>query len=288
MLSRTRRQLAGQGRIGIGIAWYSDSPGIVDDLAHKTLTLPYNDSEKVRELFEKRGDEIACLIVEPIAGNMGVVPPQPGFLQTLRDVTQEHGALLIFDEVITGFRVGLGGAQEMFGIQPDLTTLGKIIGGGLPVGAYGGSAKLMSNISPVGPVYQAGTLSGNPLAMVAGSAMLDVLSEPGLYESLDSMAKTLCDGFQQHADRLGIPVQIQRVGSMFSMFFTDQEIVDFASVKTADADFFKKYFNALLEEGVAIAPSAFEAGFVNAAHTKEDIEKTLEAMGTALGRAMNK
>ena len=274
---------AGSGVASLGIP---DSPGVPADLAKQTLTLPYNDSEKVRELFALRGKDIACLIVEPIAGNMGVVLPKEGFLQTLREVTQENGALLIFDEVITGFRVALGGAQQIYGIKPDLTCLGKIIGGGLPVGAYGGRKDIMNNIAPLGPVYQAGTLSGNPLAMVAGIAMIDVLSDPAVYEELDRKAETLCAGLLGHAKRLGIPAQICRVGSMFSMYFTDQNIVDFASVKTSDAEFFKRYFNALLDEGVAIAPSPFEAGFVNTAHTDEDIQSTLKIAGRAMEKAM--
>jgi len=274
---------AGSGVASLGIP---DSPGVPAELAKQTLTLPYNDSEKVRELFALRGKEIACLIVEPIAGNMGVVPPKEGFLQTLREITQENGALLIFDEVITGFRVALGGAQGIYGIKPDLTCLGKIIGGGLPVGAYGGRKDIMNHIAPLGPVYQAGTLSGNPLAMVAGIAMIDVLSDPAVYEELDRKAETLCAGLLGHAKRLDIPAQICRVGSMFSMYFTDQQIVDFASVKTSDAEFFKRYFNALLDEGVAIAPSPFEAGFVNTAHTDEDIDLTLKIAGRALEKAM--
>jgi len=274
---------AGSGLASLGIP---DCPGVPADLAKQTLTLPYNDSDKVRELFEKKGKEIACLIVEPIAGNMGVVPPEEGFLQTLREVTQNEGAVLIFDEVITGFRVALGGAQQIYGIEPDLTCLGKIIGGGLPVGAYGGKKYIMDNIAPLGPVYQAGTLSGNPLAMAAGIAMIDALSDPKVYESLNDKAKTLCNGLTGHAERLGISVQLCRVGSMYSLFFTDRKITDFASVKTSDAEFFKRYFNALLEEGIAIAPSPFEAGFVNTAHTDDDIELTIKSAGKAMEKAL--
>ncbi len=270
---------AGSGLASLGIP---DCPGVPEDLARKTLTLPYNDIAKVRELFAKEGDEIACLIVEPIAGNMGVIPPGEGFLQALRDVTQEHGALLIFDEVISGFRVGLGGAQERFGITPDLTCLGKIIGGGLPVGAYGGSKMLMDHIAPTGSVYQAGTLSGNPLAMAAGLAMIDLLSQPGVYEDLERKSDKLCQGLKDNVESLGITAQFTRVGSMFSMFFTKHEIVDFESVKTCDTEFFSRYFTALLEKGVYIAPSQYEAGFMSMAHTDADIEQTIEISREAL------
>lgn len=275
---------AGSGLASLGIP---DCPGVPEDLARKTLTLPFNDADKVRELFAREGDEIACLIVEPIAGNMGVIPPVEGFLQTLRDVTREHGALLIFDEVISGFRVGLGGAQNRFGIQPDLTCLGKIIGGGLPVGAYGGSKSLMDHIAPTGSVYQAGTLSGNPLAMAAGLAMIDLLSEPGVYEELERKSDKLCQGLKDNVESLGITAQFTRVGSMFSMFFTKNDIVDFASVKTCDTEFFGRYFTSLLEKGVYIAPSQFEAGFMSMAHTDADIEKTVEISREALKIAKN-
>jgi len=273
---------AGSGLASLGIP---DCPGIVADLAAKTLTLPYNDAEKVRQLFDREGKEVACLIVEPVAGNMGVVPPKPGFLQTLREVTRSAGALLIFDEVITGFRVALGGAQELYGIDPDLTCLGKIIGGGLPVGAYGGKSHLMDQVSPSGSVYQAGTLSGNPLAMAAGNTTLDMLSQPGLYDLLDRKTEILCEGLRNNVQELGIPAQFNRVGSMFSMFFTDREVIDFESVKTSDTELFKRYFNALLEEGVYIAPSPFEAGFVSVVHTDQDIERTIEASKRALKKA---
>lgn len=273
---------AGSGLASLGIP---ECPGIVSDLAQKTLTLPYNDSAKVRALFAEQGEQIACLIVEPIAGNMGVVPPKDGFLQTLRDVTRESGALLIFDEVISGFRVGLGGAQKIYDIQPDMTCLGKIIGGGLPVGAYGASRELMRNISPTGDVYQAGTLSGNPLAMAAGNEMLSLLSEDNVYENLETKSEKLCSGLKENVDKLGIPARFTRVGSMFSMFFTDQEVTDFQSVKSCDTEFFKRYFNALLEEGIYTAPSQFEAGFMSAVHTDDDIEKTIVASFKALKKA---
>ena len=273
---------AGSGVLSLGLP---ECPGIVDDLAKHTLTLPYNDAESVRELFSSRGDEIACLIVEPIAGNMGVIPPQEGFLNTLREETAKAGALLIFDEVITGFRVALGGAQALYNIQPDLTCLGKIIGGGLPVGAYGGSKDIMDQVAPTGSIYQAGTLSGNPLAMAAGSEMLDLLSGPDVYSDLEEKSEKLCAGYQANADQLGVVAQFTRVGSMFSMFFTDHEISEFHSVKTSDTEFFQRYFNALLEEGVAIAPSQFEAGFMSAVHSAEDIEKTIQANYNALKTA---
>ena len=273
---------AGSGLLSLGAP---ECPGIVADLAEKTLTLPYNDSDSVKKLFADQGDEIACIIVEAIAGNMGVIPPKEDFLQTLRNVTRQSDSLLIFDEVITGFRVALGGAQSLFDIQPDLTCLGKIIGGGLPVGAYGGSKKIMDHISPTGPIYQAGTLSGNPLAMAAGNKMLDLLSDDQVYEDLERKSDQLCRGFQENAGQLGISAQFTRVGSMFSMFFTDAEIVDFQSVKTCDTEFFKRYFNAMLEEGIYIAPSQFEAGFMTTVHTEKDIEKTIQANFKALKKA---
>ena len=273
---------AGSGLASLGIP---DCPGIVDDLAKNTLTLPFNDIEKVKELFALEGDDIACLIVEPVGGNMGVVPPQPGFLKILRELTSKSGAILIFDEVITGFRVALGGAQSIYEVQPDLTCLGKIIGGGLPVGAYGGSKQLMDNIAPTGSIYQAGTLSGNPLAMTAGNEMLKLLSESSVYDELERKSEKLCAGYKANVEELGIKARFTRVGSMFSMFFTDQEIIDFESVKSSDTDFFQKYFTALLEEGVYVAPSQFEAGFMSAVHTEEDIERTIEANYKALQKA---
>jgi glutamate-1-semialdehyde 2,1-aminomutase len=273
---------AGSGLLSLGTP---ECPGIVADLAKNTLTLPYNDADSVKKLFADQGDEIACIIVEAIAGNMGVIPPKENFLQTLRDVTKQSGGLLIFDEVITGFRVALGGAQSIFNIQPDLTCLGKIIGGGLPVGAYGGSKKIMDQISPTGSVYQAGTLSGNPLAMTAGIKMLDLLSEDNVYPELERKSDLLCNGFKENIAKLGITAQFTRVGSMFSMFFTETEVVDFHSVKTCDTEFFKRYFNAMLEEGIYIAPSQFEAGFMTTVHTEQDIEKTIQANFKALQKA---
>ena len=270
---------AGSGLVSLGIP---ECPGIVSSLAEKTLNLSYNDAEGVRDLFEREGKNIAALIVEPIAGNMGVIPPIPGFLQTLREETKKAGALLIFDEVITGLRVSLGGAQKLFGITPDITCMGKIIGGGLPVGAYGGSKEVMDHISPVGSIYQAGTLSGNPLAMAAGNVVLDLLSEPRVYELLEEKSKKLCDGFEKNTQELGVSAQFTRVGSMFSMFFTDQPVTNFESVKTCDTKFFKSYFNGLLEEGIYIAPSQFEAGFMSAIHSDKEIEQTIDANLKAL------
>ena len=270
---------AGSGLVSLGIP---ECPGIVSSLAEKTLNLSYNDVEGVRDLFQREGKDIAALIVEPIAGNMGVIPPRPGFLQTLRDETKKAGALLIFDEVISGLRVSLGGAQKLFGITPDITCMGKIIGGGLPVGAYGGSKEVMDHISPVGSIYQAGTLSGNPLAMAAGNVVLDLLSEPRVYELLEEKSKKLCDGFEKNTQELGISAQFTRVGSMFSMFFTGQQITNFESVKTCDTNFFKSYFNAMLEEGIYIAPSQFEAGFMSAIHSDKEIDQTIDANLKAL------
>jgi glutamate-1-semialdehyde 2,1-aminomutase len=271
-------------KAGSGLASLSipECPGIVSSLAEKTLNLPFNDAEQVKQLFAKEGAEIAALIVEPVAGNMGAIPPAPGFLETLREETKKAGALLIFDEVITGFRVSLGGAQNLFGVTPDITCLGKIIGGGLPVGAYGGSKKVMDHISPVGSVYQAGTLSGNPLAMAAGNVMVDLLFEARVYDLLEEKSKKLCDGLQKNVQELGISAQFTRVGSMFSMFFTDQNIENFDTVKTCDTEFFKRYFNALLEEGIYIAPSQFEVGFMSAIHSDEEIDQTIAASLKAL------
>ena len=273
---------AGSGLASLGIP---ECPGIVEDLAKNTLTLPFNNAKKVKELFAVEGNNIAGIIVEPIGGNMGVVPPKKGFLETLREVTTEAGAILIFDEVMTGFRVALGGAQSLYNVCPDLTCLGKVIGGGLPVGAYGGSKKLMDNIAPTGSIYQAGTLSGNPLAMTAGIEMLKLLSMSSVYDDLEYKSEKLCTGYKLNIEKLGIAARFTRVGSMFSMFFTDQDIVDFESAKSSDTHFFQSYFTALLEEGVYIAPSQFEAGFMSAVHTDEEIERTIESNYKALQKA---
>ena len=275
---------AGSGLASLGTP---ECPGIVSCLAEKTLNLPFNDAGAVSNLFQKEGADIAALIVEPIAGNMGVIPPKPGFLETLREETKKAGALLIFDEVITGFRVSFGGAQKLFGVTPDITCLGKIIGGGLPVGAYGGCKEVMDHISPVGSVYQAGTLSGNPLAMTAGNVMLDLLSEPNVYDLLEEKSKRLCSGLEKNTKDLGVATQFTRVGSMFSNFFTDQVVKNFESVKTCDTEFFKRYFNGLLDENIYIAPSQFEAGFMSAIHSDNEIDQTIEASFKALKAAQS-
>src|SRR5574341_2337711 len=260
---------AGSGAITFGVP---DSGGVPADLARHTLTVAYNDLEAVRRVFAARGDSIAAIIVEPVAGNMGVVPPRPGFLQGLREVTARHGALLIFDEVITGFRVGWSGAQGLYGVRPDLTCLGKIIGGGLPVGAYGGRRDVMEMVAPLGPVYQAGTLSGNPLAMTAGIETLKLCKAPGFYEGLEATARRLADGLVAAAREAGVAVRGNRVGSMLTAFFTDREVVDYATVKTADTKRYGVFFRSLLQQGVSLAPSQFEAAFVSAAHTEADID----------------
>jgi glutamate-1-semialdehyde 2,1-aminomutase len=246
-----------------------------------TLSLPYNDAAAVREAISRYGGEIACIIVEPVAGNMGVVPPRPGFLEALREMTRERGILLIFDEVITGFRVAYGGWQNLTGIAPDLTCLGKIIGGGLPVGALGGRREIMEHLAPTGPVYQAGTLSGNPLAMAAGIATLDLLKDKS-YADLEKMTEALCGGYGDLFARKGIPIRINRVGSMFTLFCTGEEVTDFASASTSDTERFGRFFQGMLKEGIYLAPAQFEAGFVSFAHTDRDISRTLEACGKVL------
>ena len=275
---------AGSGMASLGIP---ECPGIVEDLAKNTITLPFNDVMKVRELFAIEGNSIACVIIEPIGGNMGVVPPLMEFLEILREVTSQAGTILIFDEVMSGFRVALGGAQSLYGVQPDMTCLGKVIGGGLPVGAYGGSKQIMDNIAPIGSVYQAGTLSGNPLAMTAGIEMLKLLSKPSVYDELEHKSEKLCAGYKSNIKKLGIQACFNRVGSMFSMFFTDQNVIDFESAKSSNTKFFQSYFTALLEEGIYIAPSQFEAGFMSTVHTDEEIEQTIEASYKALKKAQD-
>ncbi|MBW1660220.1 MAG: glutamate-1-semialdehyde 2,1-aminomutase [Deltaproteobacteria bacterium] len=267
---------AGSGGMTFGTP---DSAGIPEGLARETLIATYNDLASVEALFSQYPGEIAAVIVEPVAGNMGMIPPKEGFLEGLREVTRKDGALLIFDEVITGFRVGLSGAQGMFGIDPDMTCLGKIIGGGLPVGAFGGKAKIMEAIAPLGPVYQAGTLSGNPLAVTAGLTTLRVLKEEGIYGQLDEKGAYLAKGVKEAFDDAGIPVQSHRIGSMFCNFFTEAPVVDYESAKASDTERFAKFFTGLLSEGVYIAPSQFETGFVSIAHTKDDLDRTIEAIG---------
>lgn len=266
---------AGSGALTLGIP---NSPGIPASLAEHTLTLNFNDIEGVRETFARMGDEIAAIIVEPVAGNMNCIPPAPGFLESLREVCDEHGTVLIFDEVMTGFRVSLGGAQGHYGVTPDLTALGKVLGGGLPVGAFGGKREIMEYISPLGPVYQAGTLSGNPLAMCAGLTTLNAISEPGFHDRLIEKTNAVRDGFKQAADEAGIPLTVQSAGAMFGFFFTDAESVTrFDQVMACDAERFKAFFQGMLKEGVYLAPSAFEASFTTAALSDEDIEFTINA-----------
>ncbi len=272
---------AGSGVATLGLP---DSPGVPQTTAVNTITVPYNDLDSVKLAFEKFGHELAAVIVEPVAGNMGVVPPQPGFLEGLREITRQYGTLLIFDEVMTGFRVARGGAQELYGITPDLTTMGKVIGGGLPVGAYGGKREIMEQIAPAGPIYQAGTLSGNPLAMAAGIATLTELSRPGVYEQLEARSRRLAEGLADNARKLGIPHTINRVGSMVCLFFTDTPVVNYETAKTSDLERFSRYFRNLMEEGVMIPPSQFEGMFVSLAHTEEDIEFTIEASYKAMQR----
>ena len=264
---------AGSGALTFGVP---SSPGVPAALAALTLTAPYNDLDAVEALFKARGGEIAAVIVEPVAGNMGCVLPQPGFLQGLRRLCDAHGALLIFDEVMTGFRVALGGAQARFGVTADLTTLGKVIGGGLPVGAYGGRADLMNRVAPEGPVYQAGTLSGNPLATAAGLATLSQVQRPGFYERLEATAAALTAGLQSAADAAGVPFSTVHIGGMFGVFLREAPPRDLAQAQQADVARFGRLFRALLEAGVYLAPSAFEAGFVTAAHDQAIVERTLE------------
>jgi len=269
---------AGSGAMTFGVP---DSLGVPADLARQTISLPYNDSDAVRAAFQSIGKEIACLIVEPVAGNMGVVPPKPDFLEALREVTAAHGSLLIFDEVMTGFRLGRGGAQAMYRIRPDLTCLGKIIGGGLPVGAYGGARWIMEQVAPLGKVYQAGTLSGNPLAMRAGIETLRLLEDPGLYERLEARGTQLEEGLRELAAQSGIALQCQRVGSMFTPFFTKNGVFDYQSARAADTDRYADFFRAMLEAGIYLAPSQFEADFLSDAHSAADIEATLVAAKAA-------
>ncbi len=269
---------AGSGLATLGIP---DCPGVPADFTRHTLTASYNDIAGVQRLIKAHGHKLACVIVEPVAGNMGVVPPGSEFLQALRELTRAHGMLLIFDEVITGFRVGYGGAQGLYGIRPDLTCLGKIIGGGLPVGAYGGRQEIMQWIAPAGPVYQAGTLSGNPLAVTAGIETLKRLKAPGLYKKLDQQAAELAEGLGAAAKKAGVPLTQTRVGSMLGGFFTKGPVVDWASAKQSDTQRYAKFFNRMLERGVYFAPSQFEAAFLSTAHTTADVEKTILAARAA-------
>ncbi len=266
---------AGSGALTLGVP---TSPGVPADLAAHTLTLDFNDAEQVDAAFARHGDQIAAVIVEPVAGNMNCVPPLPGFLQTLQRCCEAQGSLLIIDEVMTGFRVALGGAQSLYGVEPDLTTLGKVIGGGMPVGAFGGRADVMAHIAPLGPVYQAGTLSGNPVAMAAGLATLRLVQEQGFYENLGNTAERLTAGMVERARAAGIDLSANHVGGMFGLFFSDQNPVsNFSQVMACDQDRFVRFFHGMLREGVYLAPSAFETGFVSSAHDEQAIDATLEA-----------
>ena len=270
---------AGSGAMTFGVP---DSPGVPAALARHTLTVPFNNLVAVRQALEQHPGQVACVIVEPAAGNMGLVPPEPGFLEGLRQVTREHGTLLIFDEVITGFRVAYGGMQTLYNIDPDLTTLGKVIGGGLPVGAYGGRREIMERMSPVGPVYQAGTLSGNPLAMAAGITTLELLRAAPPYAVLAERTAYLVQQTEQAAQRYGVPVYITSLGSMFTVFFSARPIHNYDDASTCDIPTFRRYFAAMLQAGIYLAPSQFETGFLSTAHTDEDIDITLRAGAAAL------
>jgi len=273
---------AGSGALTLGVP---SSPGVPASVAEHTLTLPYNDIEAVRETFARLGAEIAAVIVEPVAGNMNCIPPLPGFLEGLREVCSGHGSVLIFDEVMTGFRVALGGAQGHYGITPDLTTLGKVIGGGMPVGAFGGRREIMEHLAPLGPVYQAGTLSGNPVAMAAGLKTLELIGVPGFHATLAGRTQALTEGLAERARVAGVPFTTNRAGGMFGLFFTEAAAVNsYAGVMACDAERFKRFFHGMLDEGVYLAPSAFEAGFVSAAHGEAEIEATLAAAERVFAR----
>jgi glutamate-1-semialdehyde 2,1-aminomutase len=269
---------------GSGLATLSlpGSAGVPPAYAAETLLAPFNDIEAIDALFRERGDEIAAVIVEPVAANMGVVLPGPGFLEALRVLCSDAGSLLIFDEVVTGFRVGLGGYQQLCGVAPDLTCLGKVIGGGMPVGALGGRRDVMERLAPLGPVYQAGTLSGNPLAMAAGLATLEAVSAEGFFEALEERADSLVDGVRKLVARMEVPAQVNQCGSMFTIFFSDSPVIDYASARKADTRSYARFFHALLEEGVYLPPSQFETAFVSDAHTQADIDSTLDAVEAAL------
>ena len=273
---------AGSGALTFGVP---TSPGVPLASADLTLTLPYNDLAAAQALFAEQGSEIAGLIIEPVAGNMNCIPPRDGYLQALRELCTRHDALLIFDEVMTGFRVALGGAQAHYGVTPDLSTFGKIIGGGMPVGAYGGRRELMERIAPAGPIYQAGTLSGNPVAMAAGLAMLELIQAPGFYETLAARTRLLTDGLQAVADGEGVPFSTNRVGGMFGLFFTHEKVSSYTQATAADTAMFNRFFQGMLEHGVFLAPSAFEAGFLSSAHSDDDIAATLDAARVAMRQA---
>ena len=264
---------AGSGLSTFGVP---DSPGVPAGVAADTLTIPYNDIEAVKALFEKEGHSIAAVIVEPVAGNMGCVPPVPGFLETLRELTTAHGALLIFDEVMCGFRASSGGAQKKYNIKPDLTCLGKIVGGGLPMAVFGGSREIMSQVAPAGPIYQAGTLSGNPIAVTAGLATLSILQQdPTVFKRLNQATETLCQGLKELGAKHNVPVQVQYVGSMFTLFFSDKSVHNFDDASACDMEAFKKFFHYNLSHGIYYAPSQYESNFMSAKHSAQDIEHTL-------------
>ena len=273
---------AGSGATDMGVP---DSPGVPPDVAAGTLSVPFNDLAALQAVFARQGEEIAAVIVEPVVGNMGFVPPRAGYLEGLRHITQKYGALLIFDEVLCGFRTAFGGAQETFGVVPDLTTLGKVIGGGLPVGAYGGRRDIMAMVAPAGPVYQAGTLSGNPLATTAGIVQLRRLSRPGVYDRLAGKTAALIDGFNANFARLGVPYKAKGIGSLWGFFFTDRDVWNYDDALTANTAKFKAYFLKMLEQGIYVAPSQFEAGFLSTAHSDADIERTIVAHAAAIQAA---
>ncbi len=273
---------AGSGMLTLGVP---TSPGVPASLSELTATLSYNDFDGATQLFDEIGGEIACVIVEPVVGNANCIPPRPGYLQHLRDLCTHHGALLILDEVMTGFRVALGGAQAHYGITPDLTTFGKVIGGGMPVGAYGGRRDLMEQIAPAGPIYQAGTLSGNPVAMAAGLAMLELVQAPGFHERLSAAAAALCRGLEAAAQEAGVPFTTNQVGGMFGLFFTGEKVETYAQATACDVAAFNRFFHAMLEQGVFLAPSAYEAGFVSSAHGVSVLEATLSAARQAFRAA---
>ncbi len=265
---------AGSGATTFGVP---DSPGVPKSYAKNTITLPFNDIKAFKNVVQREWKNIACVIVEPVVGNIGCVLPKPGFLEALRKETEKYGIVLIFDEVMTGFRVSFGGAQAYYGIKPDMTCLGKVIGGGLPVGAYGGKREIMSMVAPEGPVYQAGTLSGNPLAMTAGIETLKILLKKGTYEKLENTMQRLEDGLKDAAKRAGAKTKFYRAGTMFCTYFTDTEVVDYKTAKTSDTEKFSRFFRGMLNQGINLAPSQFEAGFISIAHTKADISKTINA-----------